>query len=84
MTVKFAKRLEDGRRLENLSWRLTFPGLASPGTGGSGSNRATNWVKILAPQFNDGVLLHTTVIPGNVQEGTFCRRIRRPSLDLMV
>ena len=73
-TVKFAKLLEDGRRLENLSWRLTFPGLASHTVGGSGSKQTANQVKTLAPQFDGGVLLHTTVTPGNVQKGTFCRR----------
>ena len=71
MAVKFANPLEDGRRLENLGWGLTFPGLASPGAGDSDSKRPTNRVTTLAPHFDDGVLLRTTVAPGNVEKGMF-------------
>lgn len=69
--VKFAKLLEDGRRLENLSWRLTFRGLEPPGAGYHDSDPKRNRVKTLAPEFDDGVLLHITMAPGNVGEGTY-------------
>lgn len=75
-TVKFAKLLEDGRRLENLSWRLTFRGLAPPCAHDSDSKRINGQIKTLAPEFADGVLLRTTVAPDNLQEGTFRKRKR--------
>ena len=48
-----------------------FLGLASPGAGRrlSDPEEVGSRVKILAPLFDNGVLLRATVSPSNVQEG---------------